>query len=110
MSESALQLSELSSHKSSESLGLAGGLLLLIVALAVLVPGTIGVSLVDRDEGWYAQVCREMLESGDWLIPRYLGEVWLAKPPLLYWLVTMSYSLFGVGEWQARLVPVLATA
>jgi 4-amino-4-deoxy-L-arabinose transferase-like glycosyltransferase len=91
-------------------LGIRGGLLLFLFSLAVLLPGTVGVSFVDRDEGWYAQVCREMLESGDWLIPRYLGEVWLAKPPLLYWLVSSSFYLLGLGEWQARLVPVLATA
>lgn len=94
---------------SGQPLGVKPALLLLAVSLAVLVPGTIGVSFVDRDEGWYAQVCREMLETGDWLVPRYLGEVWLAKPPLSYWLVTASFKLFGVGEWQGRLVPVLAS-
>ncbi|MBI4580426.1 MAG: glycosyltransferase family 39 protein [Planctomycetes bacterium] len=85
-------------------------LLLAAVSLAVLLPGTIGVSFVDRDEGWYAQVVREMRASGDWLVPRYLGRAWLGKPPLLYWLVGVSTWLFGFGEWQARLVPVLAAA
>lgn len=82
-------------------------LLLIALALAVYVPGMAGLPLFDRDEGWYAQVSREMVQSGDWLVPTYLGEVWLAKPPLLYWLVGGSFSLFGVGTWQARLVPVL---
>jgi 4-amino-4-deoxy-L-arabinose transferase-like glycosyltransferase len=80
---------------------------LIFVAVAVLLPGMFGVSLFDRDEGWYAQVAREMVLSGDWLVPRYLGEIWLAKPPLLYWLVGGSFELFGIGTWQARLVPVL---
>jgi len=92
----------------AQSLGLAGAGLLLVLALAVLLPGTVGVSFFDRDEGWYAQVCREMRETGDWLVPRYLGEVWIAKPPLLYWLVLASQRALGVGEWQARLVSVLS--
>ena len=83
--------------------------LLTVLSLAVLIPGTFGVSLVDRDEGWYAQVSREMLTSGDWLVPHYLGEPWIAKPPLLYWCVASSYALFGIHVWAARLVPVLAT-
>lgn len=91
------------------TLGLRDVLALTAVSLLVLVPGTIGVSLIDRDEGWYAQVCREMLASGDWIVPRYLGEVWIAKPPLTYWFVNISFLLFGFGEWQARLVPVLAS-
>ncbi len=83
-------------------------LLLLGVSLLVLLPGTFGVSLVDRDEGWYAQVSREMLETGDWLVPRYLGEPWLGKPPLLYWCVAASFRVFGLHERAGRLVSVLA--
>jgi 4-amino-4-deoxy-L-arabinose transferase-like glycosyltransferase len=89
-------------------LGVQRGLLLIGVAALVLVPG-MWVSLIDRDEGWYAQVAREMVRTGDWLMPRYLGEVWIAKPPLLYWLVAASYRVLGIGEWQARLVPVIAS-
>lgn len=84
--------------------------LLLGLALVVLVPGTFRVSYTDRDEGWYAQVAREMRESGDWLVPRYLGEVWIAKPPLMYWLANASQWLFGIGEGQARLASVLSMA
>ena len=83
-------------------------LLLTIVSLVVLVPGTFGVSLTDRDEGWYAQVSREMLEDEHWLIPHYLGEPWIAKPPLLNWCVAASFAAFGTGAFAARLVSVLA--
>jgi len=92
----------------TSSLGWTRGLVLLGLALAVLLPGTAGVSFFDRDEGWYAQVCREMQAHNDWLVPTYLGEVWIAKPPLTYWLVLSSYKLFGTGEWQARLVSVVS--
>lgn len=83
-------------------------LALLGLSLAVLVPGTVGVSFFDRDEGWYAQVCREMLATGDWLIPRYLGEPWLGKPPLLYWLAGAAFGALGLHEWAARGVSVIS--
>lgn len=83
-------------------------LLMAVLSLALLLPGTFGVSLTDRDEGWYGQVSREMLTSGDWLTPRYLGEPWLAKPPLLYWCTAGSFAVFGVEAWAGRLVSVLA--
>lgn len=83
-------------------------LLLAALALLILTPGIFRVSLFDRDEGWYAQVSREMLQSGDWLVPHYLGEPWLAKPPLLYWCVAASFGRFGIHEWAGRLVSVLA--
>lgn len=93
----------------SRRLGYAAGFLLAALAVLILVPG-IHVTLFDRDEGWYAEVCREMAQSGDWWTPRYLGAVWLTKPPLAFWLVAASYSVFGIGAWQGRLVSVLASA
>jgi len=98
----------LSPSKQVYSLGLRRSLLILIVACCVLVPGIAQTKFFDRDEGWYAQVSREMIESGDRLIPRYLGEVWLGKPPALYWMVLASYRVFGESEWQARLVSVVS--
>ena len=83
-------------------------LALVVSTLVVLLPGTFGVSLTDRDEGWYAQVSREMLAGGDWLVPHYLGQAWLAKPPLLYWCVASSFAVFGLHAWAARLISVLA--
>ena len=85
-------------------------LALLGLSLVLLVPGTVGVSFFDRDEGWYAQVCREMLATGDWVIPRYLGEPWLGKPPLLYWLAGAAFGAFGLHEWAGRGVSVISMA
>lgn len=93
---------------SCRSLGCRNAVLLVATSLALLLP-TIGITFIDRDEGWYARVIREMLEDGDWLVPHYLGEVWIGKPPMLYWLGAISARLLGFGEWQLRLVPVLAT-
>lgn len=57
------------------------------------------------DEGRYAEIGRWMLMSGDWLAPRLDGMPFFHKPPLLHWLQALSFALFGVHPWAARLVP-----
>lgn len=84
-------------------------LLILTGLVAVFIPGTIGVSLFDRDEGWYAQITREMVDSGDWIVPRYLGESRYYKPPLMFWCSAVSGQLLGWSEFALRLPCVLAT-
>jgi 4-amino-4-deoxy-L-arabinose transferase-like glycosyltransferase len=49
-----------------------------------------------------------MLESGDFVLPRFNGELRGDKPALLYWLQAEAYSVFGVGEFAARLPSALA--
>lgn len=60
------------------------------------------------DEAYYARVPIEMRQRGDWLVPYFNGEPRYKKPPLLYWLVGISYALFGVNEASARLPSLLA--
>src|SRR4029077_9886021 len=59
-------------------------------------------------EGRYAQIPREMLTRGDWIVPNLQGEPYLDKPPLFYWLGVGCYEVFGFHVWAARLVPALA--
>lgn len=54
------------------------------------------------DEAKNAQCAREMWEAGDWVVPTFNGELRTDKPALHYWFMQLSYSLFGVGPWQAR--------
>ncbi len=61
-----------------------------------------GLGLTDRDEGSNAEAAREMLESGDWISPTLNYEPRFAKPALTYWLISGSYSLFGINEFAAR--------
>ena len=64
--------------------------------------------LFDDNEGLYAAVARDMLKSGQFIIPHLNGVPYIEKPPMLYWLMAGSMSVFGVNEWAVRLIPALA--
>jgi len=51
----------------------------------------------------HAQVSKEILETGDWITPRFNGEKFFDKPILHYWLVSLSFRFLGVNELAARL-------
>ncbi len=65
------------------------------------------IPLLDPDEPVYGETAKEMLASGDWISPRIYGDFWYDKPPLFYWLEALSFSVFGVSAWSARLPSVL---
>lgn len=71
----------------------------ILVSLYVLSCRT----LVPPDEGRYAEMGREMFASGDWITPRLNGIKYFEKPPLQAWMNAITFTLFGLGEWQARL-------
>ena len=83
-------------------------LLILLFLPALLLYPCLSFALFEPDESRYAEVPREMLQRGDWVTPRLDGEPYLEKPPLLYWLTAVSYEVFGVHDWAARLPPALA--
>ncbi|QJQ04601.1 glycosyltransferase family 39 protein [Undibacterium piscinae] len=60
-------------------------------------------ALVPTDEGRYAEMAREMVATGDWITQRLNGIKYFEKPPLQNWMNAISFELFGLGEWQARL-------
>jgi 4-amino-4-deoxy-L-arabinose transferase-like glycosyltransferase len=62
---------------------------------------------VGPDEARYAEVAREMLQRGDWVTPTLGGFNWFEKPALLYWFEIVSYHIFGINEFAARLGPAL---
>jgi len=65
-------------------------------------------SLNEPDEGRYSEIAREMIETGDWLVPHLWYLPHLDKPPMTCWLVAASMELFGQNEWAARLPVALA--
>ncbi len=64
--------------------------------------------LFDPDEGRYAEIPREILESGNWITPHLNYVTYFEKPPLLYWFTALFFRVFGLHEWVIRLVPALA--
>jgi 4-amino-4-deoxy-L-arabinose transferase-like glycosyltransferase len=83
--------------------------LMLALLAGVFFYGRLGCPLLEPEEARYAEIPRQMLEQGRWLEPVLHGEDYYQKPPLLYWLVMLSYQIFGVRDWAARLVPTTAS-
>ena len=63
---------------------------------------------MDDVDAVQAQIARNMLTSGDWVTARLDGIAYLEKAPLIYWLMAISYQIFGVHDWAARIPVVLA--
>jgi len=87
-------------------------LVLLVVSVPFLFLGIGSISLLDPDEGLYAAIAREMIERGDWVIPYFNGLSYLEKPPLYFWLTSLTMWLGGPSEWAVRLwsrLPALGT-
>lgn len=81
-------------------------LLLLFVALVFLeLPGS---HLIEPDEARYAEIPREMLETGDWITPRVNRQPYFEKPPLLYWTNAAFLRAFGLNPYAARLASRLS--
>jgi len=66
-------------------------------------------SLMDDVDAVQAQIARNMLKSGDWVTAHLDGVPYLEKPPLFYWMIAVSYKIFGVHDWSAR-IPVALSA
>jgi 4-amino-4-deoxy-L-arabinose transferase-like glycosyltransferase len=81
------------------------GELILLVLSAIVFFGCIvsPPSLMDDVDAVQAQIARNMLDSGDWVTARLNGVAYLEKSPLIYWLIAISFSIFGVHDWAARI-------
>ncbi|HWZ85875.1 MAG TPA: phospholipid carrier-dependent glycosyltransferase [Thermoanaerobaculia bacterium] len=75
--------------------------LLLLAAVACFEPR--GSGLAEPDETRYAEISREMLAAGDFVVPRLNGLPYFEKPPLLYWANATAFRVFGESPWAARL-------
>jgi 4-amino-4-deoxy-L-arabinose transferase-like glycosyltransferase len=85
----------------STYLGLAAFAAVLWLATLSLRP------LFNTDEGRYAEIPREMLSGGDWVIPHLNGLAYVEKPPLQYWATALSLRVVGQSEFGARLYTAL---
>ena len=82
--------------------------LLLLIGGICFLPNLGQHGLWDIDEAHNAECAREMWEAGNFIVPTFNYSLRTDKPAMLYWWIGLSYSLFGVSEWSARLPSVFA--
>lgn len=79
--------------------------LILLTVFSLLLFFHLGdTTVIDYDEGVYAEVSREMYLAGEPVIPTLNGEDFFEKPPMLYWAQMLGYKLFGINPLGARAV------
>lgn len=81
-------------------------LLVVVVASVVTIyvyPLALPTPLLDPDEGLHASIAQEMVERGDYLVPRFCGEPFRDKPILYFAAQAASLRLFGMNEAAVRL-------
>lgn len=98
--------------KRKENLYVVG---LFLMAIALYTSGIQNLALRDWDEGIVAGVARDIWrgfpDSNTWLYPTINnGQPYWNKPPLIHWIITVSYSLFGISEGSTRIFPALISA
>src|SRR5579872_3259661 len=114
-SRDAVSLDEEMGDRNSVGSGFAdsrAGYQLIVVLFAALIYLGCVISppslMVDVD-AVQAQIARNMVESGDWVTAHLDGVKYLEKSPLKYWMIAVSYKLFGVHDWAARIPIALST-
>ena len=60
------------------------------------------------DEPRFVLVAKQMVESGNWLFPHRGQELYPDKPPVFFWLLSLSYLLVGSWRWSFLLPSLLA--
>ncbi len=76
---------------------------LIILYFAIYIIPLGGRPLITPDEYRYAEIPREMLESGDWVTPKLAHVRYFEKPVMGYWLNAISIALFGENAFAIRL-------
>lgn len=79
------------------------GSALLCAILIYVYPLTLSTPLLDPDEGLHAAISQRMVESGDYVIPRFLDKPFLDKPIFYFVAQALSLRFFGMHEAAVRL-------
>ena len=80
----------------------------ILILWCVLISANLFIRpLMPIDETRYVSVAWEMWVSGDFLVPHLNGETYSHKPPLLFWLMSLSWWIFGVNDWTPRIISPL---
>jgi 4-amino-4-deoxy-L-arabinose transferase-like glycosyltransferase len=84
--------------------GLRDQLIVVFVAALIFLGCIVSPpSLMDDVDAVQAQIAQNMLTSGDWVTAHLDGVAYLEKSPLKYWMIAVSFMVFGVHDWSARI-------
>jgi len=79
-----------------------------LLGIAVTLPGISQVATHHGDEAFYLEIAWRMLETGNFTVPVFYDELILDRAPLFYWLIAISYRLFGFSLLAGRLPTLVA--
>ena len=82
-------------------------IILIVLSYFCLMFGNGLLSLTVPDEVFYAQAAKEMLQQHNWMTPYLFGQPNFEKPIFLYWLLNLSFIIFGINSFSARFFPAL---
>ena len=72
----------------------------LAIALAFAFQGSRGIW--EPDEGYYAEPAKNMISTGDWIVPQNFLRPFIEKPPIVFWGIVGGIKLLGCNEWGVR--------
>ena len=81
---------------------------LILISCFVLFFDLGGRGFQNKDYLRFAETAREMMFTGDYVVPHYAGKIYLAKPPLLMWSIALSSQFTGtITPFTARIPSAL---
>jgi hypothetical protein len=82
-------------------------LVLIVVSSLLFLLGNNIISLTNDNEVFYAQTAKEMIQQNTWSTPYLFGQPQFEKPIFTYWLLKLSFVIFGVNAFAARFFPAI---